>query len=499
MRIEGDAKAQEALRFCIYHMISTADPTNPDVSIGARGLAGFSYLGHVFWDTEIFVVPFFIYTRPEAARTLLEYRYRRLPGALRKARTVGHRGALFPWESADEGIETTPPYGTGRDGEKIPILSGIMEHHISADVAWATWEYWQATGDDQFMLDMGCEMLAETARFWASRAGRESDGHTHIRVVVGPDEYHEAVDDNAFTNVMAAWTIRRAVDALRWLAKHHPQREAELAARLELSDGELYVWLAVAEDLVDGFDPATGVYEQFEGFFEMTQVDPAALRPRPMSADLLLGRDFTLNAQVVKQADVVMLCHMLPDQIDLETTRANYLRYEPITVHGSSLSPGIHAAVAARLGYVDQALENLMLAASVDLGDNMGNAAAGLHMATMGGIWQAVVMGFGGVRRIGEEIVCEPHLPASWPRLSLPLRYRGAALQFEIEHERVRIRVAEREAPVRVGPRDDDGAAVVGVLSPGTHTFTRRKSGAWVKRTGGAARTAGAGRRKETA
>ncbi len=168
--IGGDPHAELALRFSMYHMMSTAHPTKESVSVGARGLSGLSYFNHVFWDTEIFVVPFFIYTHPETARTLLAYRFRNLDGARRKAHDMGFKGALFPWESADKGIETTPPYGIGPHGEMIPILSGLLEHHISADVGWAAWEYWKGTGDDEFMEHMGAELLLETARFWASRA-----------------------------------------------------------------------------------------------------------------------------------------------------------------------------------------------------------------------------------------------------------------------------------------------------------------------------------------
>ncbi len=215
--VEGDDEAQRALRFSIFHLVSTGHPTNERVSIGARGLGGMSYFLHVFWDTEIFVLPFFIYSHPQTARTLLAYRYRNLDGARAKARLMGHRGALYPWESADKGVETTPPYGFGPDGDMIPILSGLMEHHISADVAWAVWEYWKGTADDEFMATMGVEIMLETARFWVSRTSRDADGRRHIRVVVGPDEYHEGVDDNAYTNVLARWNMRRAAEALKWL------------------------------------------------------------------------------------------------------------------------------------------------------------------------------------------------------------------------------------------------------------------------------------------
>jgi trehalose/maltose hydrolase-like predicted phosphorylase len=276
--VEGDAAAQEALRFSVYHLISTAHPTKETVSVGARGLSGLSYFLHVFWDTEVFVLPFFIYSHPQTARTLLTYRYKLLDGAREKARQFGHRGALFPWESADRGVETTPPYGIGPAGEIVPILSGLLEHHISADVAWAAWEYWKATADDEFMADMGVELLLETARFWASRSVVADDGRHHINEVVGPDEYHEGVNDNAYTNVLARWNIRSAISALRWLERRSLTQATDLRARLRLAPRELEAWRQVAEGLADGFDPATGLYEQFRGFYELEDVLAAERR-----------------------------------------------------------------------------------------------------------------------------------------------------------------------------------------------------------------------------
>ena len=470
--IDGDPTSQLAVRFSIYHMLSTAQPLNPAVSIGARGLSGMSYFCHVFWDTEVFVVPVFIYAWPEAARTLLTYRYLNLPGARQKARTMGHRGALFPWESADTGGETTPPFGIGPDGEKVPILSGFMEHHISADVAWAVWEYWKVTADDDFMTSMGTELLLETARFWSSRAGRDHDGRYHIRLVVGPDEYHESVDDNAFTNVLARWNIRHALAAWEWLKGTHPDVADRLHKRLALSAKELRHWHMVADDLIDGYDPATGRYEQFAGFYDLDEVDPSLLQPKPMPADLLLGREVTHASKVIKQADVVMLCHVLSNEIPLEVTRTNYEYYEPFTVHGSSLSPAVHAAVAATLGLADQAMWQFRLAAAVDLADNMGNAARGLHMATMGGIWQAVVQGFAGVRRFGEALSVNPHLPKEWSRLAFPLRFRGSSLHFTFRTDELGITV--EDAPLTALLAGEEMT-----LEPGEHHFTRGADGAW--------------------
>jgi len=470
--VRGDDRARLALRFSLFHMMATAHPTNERVSIGARGLAGMSYFNHVFWDCEIFVVPFFIYTHPETARTLLAYRFRNLDGARAKAQDMGHKGALFPWESADKGTETTPAYGIGAHGEKIPILSGFLEHHISADVAWAVWEYWKCTGDDGFLERMGVELLLETARFWVSRASRDELGRFHIPMVVGPDEYHEGVDDNAFTNVMARYNILRALEAYAWLAERAPEAAATLGERIGLTPGELTQWQHVADALVDGYDPATKLYEQFAGFYQMDDVDPAAMAARPMAADLLLGREVTLRSKVIKQADVVMLCFVLPDEIPADVAMANLRYYEPITSHGSSLSPAVHAGLAARLGETTIAAEAFRMASEIDLSDNMGNAARGLHMATMGGLWQAAVMGFGGVRRHNEQLVVDPHLPEDWSVLEFGLRFRGAGLRFVIRPDTLDVTVSDAPLTAVVGRRRRR-------LQPGRHHFVRRPSGAW--------------------
>src|SRR6516225_4250528 len=264
--IEGDDESQQALRFAVYHLTSAANPEDDRVSIGARALTGDAYLGHVFWDTEIYLLPFYTAVWPEAARALLMYRFHTLPGARAKASHFGLKGALYAWESADTGMETTPERVVASDGTVVDILTGKMEHHISADVAYAVWHYWRATGDDDFFLHAGAEILLDTARFWVSRAVLEADGKRHIRHVIGPDEYHEDVDDNAFTNVMARWNIARALDAVNLLRARWPNDAAALLKKLALGDDELSEWRNAIAQIVLGFDPVTGLYEQFAGF-----------------------------------------------------------------------------------------------------------------------------------------------------------------------------------------------------------------------------------------
>jgi trehalose/maltose hydrolase-like predicted phosphorylase len=253
--VDGDAAAQQALRFAIYHLNSAANPADERVSIGARALTGDDYHGHVFWDTEIYLLPFYILTWPEAARALLMYRFRTLGAARAKSARMGWRGALYAWESADTGAEATPEQVIGSDRQVIDILSGKEEQHISADVAYAVWQYWQATGDEEFLRDAGAEIFSKRVDSGPAALCLEADGCRHIRNVIGPDEYHEHVDDNAFTNVMARWNIRRAIDVAALLRKRWPDCWDRLSSRLGLDDAELKQWRSAADTMATGLDP----------------------------------------------------------------------------------------------------------------------------------------------------------------------------------------------------------------------------------------------------
>jgi trehalose/maltose hydrolase-like predicted phosphorylase len=234
-----------------------------------------------------------------------------------------------------------------------------MEQHISADIAYALWQYWRATGDDAFFVDAGAEILLETARFWASRAVPEPDGKRHIRHAIGPDEYHEDVDDNAFTNVMARWNIARGLETIELLRTRWPERAPALCERLALVEAELADWRDAVGRIVTGLDPATGLYEQFAGYHKLEPIDLSLYADRKVPIDVTLGRERTQRSQVVKQADVVALMALLPDEFPGAAAKANFRHYEPRCAHGSSLSAGIHALVAARLGETDIALHFL--------------------------------------------------------------------------------------------------------------------------------------------
>jgi len=437
--IEGDPATQRALRFALYHLISAGDPESDRASIGARGMTGPGYRGHVFWDTEIFVLPFFIWTHPETARALLAYRHRTLPGARAKAARLGYEGALYAWESADTGEETTPEFVWLPDGTRLTILTGVQEHHIAADVAWAVWQYWRVTADARFLVDMGAEILLETARFWASRTTVGADGRHHICTVIGPDEYHEGVDDNAYTNALAAWNLRTAAGLFDLVPGVDGPAWESLLATLGIDDADRRRWLEVADGLVDGFDPATLLYQQCAGFFALDDIRAVDLAPRPFTGEMVVGVERLRRTQVVKQADVLMLPLLLPESVGPGVALANYRYYEPRTSHGSSLSPAIHALAAARLGALDDAEWYFGLAAGIDLDDRMGNAADGVHIATMGGLWQAAVMGFGGLRVDGEALRLDPCRPPSWPSFSFPVRWRGVRVRVGVGADTVTV------------------------------------------------------------
>lgn len=441
VRIAGSPATEQALRFNAYHLVSAADH-DPRVSVGARALTGRAYEGHVFWDVEIFKLPFYLHTCPEIARSLLGYRHHTLDGARRRARGLGHPGACYAWESTASGDDVTPTtIRLKTTGKEIPIFTGTQQIHVTAAVAHAVWRYWQATGDRAFLRDAGVEILAETARFWASRSTRDG-GRYRIRGVVGPDEYHHSVDDNAYTNWMARFNLETAVRAAGWLRSEDARAWGALAERLALGADEPGQWAAVARDLHCPGPDARGVIEQFAGFFDLEDYPlPREERFRaPISR--LFDWDRINRLKVVKQADVLMLLHLFPDAFPPEVVAANYRYYEPLTDHGSSLSPGIHAAVAARLGLREDAERYWRESLWLDLSNAMANSALGVHPACMGATWQALVFGFLGVRFTDAGPVADPAAAAR-----LPARWRGVALTLAWRGELHRVEVAGKAAP----------------------------------------------------
>jgi trehalose/maltose hydrolase-like predicted phosphorylase len=461
IEIAGDEEAQRQVRFAIYHLLSAANPDDERVSIAARGLTGEGYLGHVFWDTDIFLIPFYTAVWPSVARALLMYRYHTLPAARARARQHGYRGAFYAWESADTGMDVTPQQVIALNGDLWPVRCGTQEVHISADVAYAAWHYWSATRDRDFLLNAGAEILLETARFWASRCTLEADGRYHIRDVIGPDEYHEEVDDNAYTNGMARWNLRCAITAARLIARRWPQHWHALALRLALSEDDLHHWRDISQRLVTGVSPTDeshnadeppSLIEQFAGYFRLEPLDLSAYAARTVPMNLILGQARAQQTQVIKQADVVMLLALLPEEFSHRDIEANYRYYERRCDHGSSLSPPIHALVAARLGDLETARRYFHQTAEIDLNETTGAAALGVHMAALGGLWSIVAFGFAGVLSRERALRIEPRLPKEWRSVDLRLHWRGRRLHCHVAEgpRRIRIELIAGAEPVMV-------------------------------------------------
>ena len=430
IEITGDPDAQLAIRHALFHLLSCA-PTAGEAPVGARGLTGLAYAGHVFWDTDVYVLPTLAATLPDAALAVLAYRTNRLPAARAAAAARGLPGARFSWESADTGSDVTPRSTRDAEGQVVPIRTGEHAEHINADIAWAVRQYLDWTGDDSVLQGDGRALVTETARYWRALVRPDVQGRGHLYGVIGPDEYHEVVDDNAYTNNVARWHLRWAARLAR------DGNDAAEATALE----------QVAASLVDSFDPASGRHEQFAGFWQLEPVVVSEIARPPVAADLLLGRNRIRQTQIIKQPDVLMLHHLLPEECPPGSLAPDLAYYLPRTAHGSSLSPAICASLIARDGRPDDAMELCDIAARLDFDDLTATTAGGLHLATMGGLWQATVFGFAGIRPTTAGLAIDPQLPRRWERLSVRIRYHDVPVRITIDHETIDV---ETGSPVAV-------------------------------------------------
>lgn len=428
---------QLGIRFAQYHLNIMIKRKDDRVGIGAKALTGEGYKGHSFWDTEVFLFPYYLYTDPDAACTLLKYRYNGLYGARKKAAGNNCRGAQYPWEAAwiDDG-EVTPLYGEADvvSGKAMPILTGLIEIHITADVAFAVNQYYLATKDQKFMDDYGYEIILDTARFWLSRIEwSEVNRRYEIRDVIGPDEYKEHVDNNAYTNYLAHYNIKLAKEYAATMAAERKEKYDELNRKLQIDEmiseiDEKLGLLYLPQPNEDGIIP------QFDHYFDLKPLDLTKYKNSSVVGTIY--HDYNMEQineyQVSKQGDMVVLLFLLSDLFDEETKRKNYEYYETRTLHDSSLSKCTHGILANDLGLREDAYRFYQGSAQVDLGLEMKSSDAGIHSASMGGIWQSVVMGFGGLRLSGSALCINPKLPEEWNRLKFRVVWQRQPLEAEI-------------------------------------------------------------------
>ncbi|MFH1753787.1 MAG: glycosyl hydrolase family 65 protein [Candidatus Omnitrophota bacterium] len=433
-------EAEKALRFNIYHMLICGNREGGRTSIGARTLSAEGYRGHVFWDFELFNLPFYIYTDPETAKHLLLYRYKRLDAARKIAVNRGYKGAMFPWESADTGEEATPAWSKGLDGSVIKIYTMEMEYHITADVAYGVNHYYTATGDRDFMIKYGLEVMLETARFWASivRYNRENRRY-EIKRVIGPDEFHEEADNNAYTNIMAKWNILRAIELYRLFLRNSPKDAKRVAKKIDLNNKELKGWRNIAARLVTHVYKNKNIIEAFDGYFDLrdtpiTKFDPNLM---PIFPKGTTGRNVG-KTQLVKQADVVMLLYLFSDIFSGAIKKKSYSYYAKRTMHKSSLSPSIHAIVGNDVGD-PKAYHYFLISLYADLKNMHGNTAEGIHAASLGGTWQAAINGFGGADIKQDILTLNPKLPTGWGKMSYSLKWKGLTIAITVFQDKIEL------------------------------------------------------------
>jgi alpha,alpha-trehalose phosphorylase len=415
--VAGDESVSEALRFDLFELMQSA-PADERSSVPAKGLSGEGYEGHYFWDAEIYMAPFYLYTDPAAARRMLLYRHSTLTGARTHARAMSQaRGAVFPWRTI-AGRECSAYYP-----------SGSAQYHINADIAYAAWKYYEATSDLPFLRDAGAELLFETARAWVE-IGHFSEGEFRIDAVTGPDEYACIVDNSYYTNAMARFNLRAALKARAALAADLPDALADIDRRIGLWPSEPGSWEEAAERMYLPYDAARDIAAQDDGFLRRAEWDfegtPDSDYPLLLTRHHLCLR----RHQVCKQADVVLAHFLLPGIAAESTVRNSYAYYEKRTTHDSSLSYAVFAAMAARLGDTEKALEYFSRTARLDLDDVQGNSRDGIHAANLGGTWLALAMGFGGLSAEEGLLSLGPVLPESWKGLSFTAAFRGSTLRI---------------------------------------------------------------------
>jgi kojibiose phosphorylase len=449
--IEGDNEAQQALRYSIFQLLIVAPINGSWNSIPARALSGQVYKGAIFWDTEMFMFPFFLYTYPEKSAELMRYRIKTLDGARRKAKTegAGFKGAFYAWESQETGDDACTYFNIGDPFTKRDLRTHFRDKqvHISGDVAIAMWEYFRLTGDDSLLLEGGAEVILECARFYYSYAYFKKDKNRYeILDVVGPDEYHERVNNNAFTSMVAKATFEIANATVNYLKRGHPDKFAALVKKIMIAD-ELPLFIEAAELLyVPQPDKETGVIEQFETYYKLKEATVDQLKAKMVHPNEYLGagQGLAVPTKVIKQADVVMMLNLFKDRYTTEIKKANWEYYEPRTEHGSSLSACAYAMVAADIGKLDWAYTYFLKTAKIDIEAKykvfVGTIfMGGSHPAANGGAWMTTVFGFGGVKADAEHVVINPRLYKKWTNLQFNMVYKGDRFNIKITKDDVTI------------------------------------------------------------
>jgi len=435
VKIEGDEALQQAFRFNALQILQSTGKDGK-TNIAAKGLTGEYYEGHYFWDTETYIIPFFLYSHPEIAKQLLNYRYEILDSARDNAKRMKLKGALYPWRTID---------GEEASGN---FLGSTVQYHINSDIAFAIKNYVQATEDKDFLYNKGAEILFETARMWLSLGHYEElkEGQFCINEACGPDEYKPAVNNNCYTNYMAKFNLEYAAEVYQELKEKNPDKLNKIKKAINLLTDEFRDWQEAAEKMFLPYNEKLGINPQDDSFLYKEEIDIESI---PIDELPLVKNWHPLTIwkyQILKQADVILLMLFMGDKFSLEQKKRNYDYYEPKTTHDSSLSPSIYSIIASEIGYHDDAYDYFKQTARLDLDDYNENAYQGLHTACMGSNWMVLVQGFAGMRTYEGELIFKPYLPKQWDGYEFKIKYRGALLKVHVKEDEIEYNLLEGDS-----------------------------------------------------
>ena len=459
-------RVQQAVRWNLFQL-AQASWRAEGTGIPAKGLTGGAYDGHYFWDTEIYIVAFLSYTHPRIARNLLRFRHSMLPAARKRADALGHRGATFPWRTIN-GEEASPQF-----------QSGTAQYHLNADIAYAIRRYVDVLGDVDFLVEVGAELLVESARMWEALGFYDADGVFHLHGVTGPDEYTTVVNDNAFTNLMARLNLNYAVATLQRLEAERPEAHAALCLELGVDPSEPDSWARAARAMHIPHDPVRDITPQDDTFLSREPWDLDRTPPDKFPLLLHYHPLAIYRHQVLKQADVVMAMFLLGNEFALEQKRRNFEYYDPLTTGDSSLSAAIQSIVAAEIGDERAATRYFDFALLMDLADVAGNVSDGVHVASSAGVWMSLVFGFGGIRDYDGALSIDPRLPHRWRSLSIPIRFQDRQLRITLTHDQERYAL-EDGRPLTLTVRGQSRTLTVDeplVLAAGSNSIAQQKAG----------------------
>jgi len=434
VKIYNKPALQQAFRFNAFHLLQSTS-RDGEANIAAKGLTGEFYEGHYFWDTEIYILPFFLYSKPKIAKELLMYRYKTLDEARDNASRMKLNGALFPWRTIN-----------GEEASGF-FMGSTIQYHINADIAYGIYQYYNATNDYEFLYRYGSEILVETARMWVSLGDYIplNDNKFCFNEVCGPDEYEPGENNNCYTNYMAKFNLESAVKTIELMAEDSPHHLDSLKERVKLKDSEVEEWKKIIQDIYLPYNEELGIHPQDDSFLYKASIDVEDIDEE----DIPLVRNWhpliIWRYQVIKQADIILLMLLLGDQFNLEEKKANYDFYEPKTIHDSSLSPSIHSIIASEIGYYKDAYNYLLHTIRIDLDDYHESTYQGIHAACMASSWLVLVMGFAGMRNYNGQLYFNPYLPVDWDGYEFKIKFQNRQIKVVVKEDNVKYELLSGE------------------------------------------------------